>query len=852
MFDKPEEPAVRLIVLLFLSLLYYGQVQAGSSPQIRSQPAWILPSDLDPSRVQDPKNISNGYYLELSDHQVNLVSQTEFVHFIRHITNESGVQDASEVSVRFAPEYQQLVFHRVDVIRNGKSTSQLNSSSIKTTDEETEASNFEYNGKKRAYIILKDIRKGDRIEVSYSVTGFNPVFKGRYSDYFYFYNESPVLNYYLRILTRPGQLLHFKEFNHAPAPSIGSESTYTFYQWKNPGIVTSMQGANTPSWFTTLPYIYFSEFGDWKEVNDWALDIFNLYQYPLPEKLLTKISEWRRAAAGDPDHFTNLALRFVQDQVRYLALEMGANSHKPHTPSDVFSHRFGDCKDKSLLLVMILRHENIEAYVALTNPDEREMQRSAAMTPLAFNHAIVALKRSGGYLFLDPTISMQRGELANNFIPAYGVALVIRPGNQDLTPVVAGPKRSYKVTENLQVSLEDTSYFQVTSIYQGGQADEVRLNLSESSSEELKQSYLKYYQKLLNGILPDSVIQISDDSLKNILQVSEFYKIPNLWRKKDNASLQFDLSAKIISDKFPDPSQQKKGEPLAIDYPVTLDYILRVELPEEWPMDTAQLHIKNEAFQFDFTPVSSGSRQVFKYYFKTFRDYIRAEDMDQYKADYQEIEKCMSLWFTKNNSVPTVINTPSIQPEKTLNWKNIWLSFVFGVGLTILFNFLNKKRAPVELLPANSPSYDGWMIFLFITLLIRAISQCIVMVKVGCYNQAIWIQLGKSGGPGLQGIIEFVMFVSLFSLAGSLALCYWFTKKRDIFPRMFMYYSAVYVAAHLILLYAYYMVPVTMNMKETRNAAAIEFSRGLVYSAIWVGYLAKSERIKQIFVRPFS
>src|SRR5208282_5268181 len=86
---------------------------------------------------------------------------------------------------------------------------------------------------------------------------------------------------------------------------------------------------------------------------------------PFSPDLSRKIVEWKRIPGREQQILT--VLQFVQDEVRYFAIEIGASSEKPADPSAVFSRRFGDCKDKSLLFVTILRALGIEAYPVLVN-----------------------------------------------------------------------------------------------------------------------------------------------------------------------------------------------------------------------------------------------------------------------------------------------------------------------------------------------------------------------------------------------------------------------------------------------------------------------------------------------------
>jgi Domain of Unknown Function with PDB structure (DUF3857)/Protein of unknown function (DUF2569) len=823
---------------------------AGTMVKIKAEPDWIYPSAADAGRNPEAKDVSNGFYYDLMDRQVNLVNQTVYQHFIRHIINESGVQDASEVSVSFAPQFQQVTFHRILIIRDGKSINRLLNSSIKISDEESEASDYIYNGTRRAYIILKDVQKGDQIEVSYSVTGFNPVFNGLYSGEYYFYSSTPILNYYLSFLTKPEAKPNFKLFNHASAPAELVYGSFKLYQWKNPFLERRSTGSNTPSWYTNSPYVSVSEFSNWAEVADWGIKIFHDYQYPLPEKLLLKMNDWRKESAGDQDMFANLALRFVQNQIRYLGLEIGNYTHQPHSPEYVFDHRFGDCKDKALLLTTILNHEKITAFVALANTDEREHLSEAGPSPTAFNHAIVAIERSNGFVFVDPTISLQRGELINSFIPAYSWALVIKPGESVLSAIEPGFLHYTSVVEDLRVSFEDTSYLGVTTYYKGGAADDIRSSLSKSSLQELNEGFLKYYGKLFESILTDSNLNISDDSLKNIIQINESYKIPALWQKNDDGKMGMNLYAKLMSVKFPDPSDNKGADPISLDYPFTQEYTMRVEMPEDWPLEMTELHIKNNSYQFDFTPVANRNHLVFKYYIKTFRDHIPAPEVSRYKTDYKEILKCLSLWFTRVDTVAPAIRNKNYQPEYNINWMAVWISFFSGVLLTMLFHYLNKKSKIQEERMDTSLPLRGVVILLGITLIIRFSLQGYSFVNENYFSLATWNRLGTVGGSTLHALYMTEMLLAIFSMAGLLSLMYWFFKKRDIFPRMFIYYTVIFLSAPLILLIIYQNLPIQADLTAAKKILMTQFTRMAVYAVIWISFVLKSENVKQTFIYP--
>jgi hypothetical protein len=840
------------IWLLIFSLFSGLYSAAGNLINIKPAPSWILPNAVDGMRNPNVKDISGGYYYDLMDRQVNLEKQTVYLHIIRHIVNESGVQEASEVSVSFSPQFQQVAFHKVTVIRNGQTINQLISSSIKTADEESEAPSYLYNGTRRAFIILKNIQKGDQIDISYSITGFNPVFNGLYSNETYFYNSTAITNYFLIYIAPAGRKLNFKLFNGALAPVEQMNGSQIVYQWKNPPLENTSASSDIPSWYTNCPYVSLSEFKDWKQVNDWGLSIFNNYEYKLPEKLLEKIAAWKKISAGDQDMFANLALRYVQNQIRYLGIEIGSNTHQPHAPEKVFDQGFGDCKDKALLLTVILKHENIDAYVAFANTEERENLSQAAPSALAFDHAIVALSRGKNFIFIDPTRSLQRGELINNYIPAYGWALIVRPGGNNLTQVEPGFLNYTLAIENLVVSLDDTSFLQVTTDYKGGAADGIRNNLSESSLKEMQENYLSYYSKLYEGIESDSAISIEDDSLKNAIKILEFYRIPKIWEKNQEGKKEVFTYAKLMSSKFPDPIDHKAIDPVALNFPCTLEYTLRMTMPQDWSVNMEEVHIKNTSYQFDFIPSGYNNHLLFKYHFKSFRDYIPTEDFAQYKADYKEIMNALSLSFTSNDITAPPSKQKNFKPEGNTNWITLWISLLAGVLLIMLFNFLNRGSLADEAVAGDAIPIQGAVILLAITLGIRFLYQGYIFTDSHYFQRTVWNQLGVAGGSSLQMLWIAEMCVSLFSMAGSVALLYWFFKKRDIFPYMFIRFVVVCLVAQFLLLVVYHTIKVSVDFTAVKGDAAKQLIRSLIYAGIWVSFIVKSENVKRIFVFPYN
>ncbi|MGV3762031.1 DUF3857 domain-containing transglutaminase family protein [Parapedobacter sp.] len=427
----------------------------------------------------EAKKISDGYYFKLLDYQLHAEQQVAYTHVIREIVNESGVQYGSDISVTFSPTYQQVRFHELWVIRNGQRINALQVDQFKVVAVEQDAASFIYNGDYSAYLVLDDIRVGDQIEYSYSIAGRNPVFEGRFFEDIYLQGSVPISQLHSSILVSPSRPLKVKTFNGAPAPVIRPVGQLSRYQWQFNMVEAVQYESYTPSWVNPYRYVQLSEYADWEAVAEWAQRI-NPVPAAIGGALAAKADDLLRQSAGDPKEFANAAIRFVQDEIRYTGVEIGEYSHKAHQPEDVFTQRYGDCKDKSLLLVSMLRYGGIDAHLALVNTTLISKIGDQLPSPSAFNHAIVRFKIDNKPYWVDPTISHQGGDLDNRSMPIYGSALVLEPAASELESVVSNQSGKIKCEERYSLSADEEALasFTVETIYSGHEADQLRSQLA--------------------------------------------------------------------------------------------------------------------------------------------------------------------------------------------------------------------------------------------------------------------------------------------------------------------------------------------------------------------------------------
>jgi transglutaminase-like putative cysteine protease len=259
-------------------------------------------------------------------------------------------------------------------------------------------------------LFLEDVRKGDIIDYSYSLIGFNPVFNNKYNAFLETQLSAPVGHLFYRIVCPAGRTLYIKNEGTDCKPVITNQGTDRIVQWEFNKVRAVKPQDELPSWYDPTPTVMVGEYSSWNELCQWALPLFSARR-PVSPMLTEKIAEIRVAAGGDPKKKILQSLRFVQDEIRYLAIEMGVNSHKPNDPDKVLAQRYGDCKDKSFLLCTMLQALGIDAAPVLINTGYQNTILGWLPSPLDFDHATVRVRLDGRVYWLDPTIPLQRGDL---------------------------------------------------------------------------------------------------------------------------------------------------------------------------------------------------------------------------------------------------------------------------------------------------------------------------------------------------------------------------------------------------------------------------------------------------------
>jgi tetratricopeptide (TPR) repeat protein len=150
------------------------------------------------------------------------------------------------------------------------------------------------------------------------------------------------------------------------------------------------------------PRVMFSTFQSWREVSDWYAQLETDRRAPTPE-IRAKSEEVTRGLRT-PEEKAHALFYWVSQNIRYVSLSFGVGRYQPHPAADVLANRYGDCKDKAVLLESMLEAEGLEAQTVLANGIQ-DVDPSVP-NPLQFDHAFTFLRLGDTSLWLDPTIGV--------------------------------------------------------------------------------------------------------------------------------------------------------------------------------------------------------------------------------------------------------------------------------------------------------------------------------------------------------------------------------------------------------------------------------------------------------------
>jgi hypothetical protein len=248
---------------------------------------------------------------------------------------------------------------------------------------------------------------------------------------------------------------------------------------------------------------------------------------PLPdgEQLWTRMGEWytqlaapqsegpvdiasasRALTTANADFMQRIqkVATFMQQQIRYVGIEIGIGGYIPHSAEDVYRNRYGDCKDKATLMIAMLDAVGVRATWVLVDTDRgvidpkvpsmmADHMIAAIEIPAGYQNpalkAVVTVKSGKRYLIFDPTNPyVPIGLLPTYLQGSYGLLMAGQDSEPIALPVLNPDSDTVNRTADFTLAADGSITGTVVVKRLGASSDNLRFSFAMSSDKDKRKS----------------------------------------------------------------------------------------------------------------------------------------------------------------------------------------------------------------------------------------------------------------------------------------------------------------------------------------------------------------------------
>jgi hypothetical protein len=349
----------------------------------------------------------------------------------------------------------------------------------------------EHNEGNRPRIRWPDLEPGDTVEVALRTWTSRPV-GGRGDAPFYFLDYAgssatkPLLYNEVVLEQLPGQNL-FVDVLHGSADRReerkDGDRTITRFIWDNP--ITIAEEPLAPPSSEIVPVIAGSTFAHWDDFRKWYAEAVRGFSEP--DEQIKRLAQELTAAKKTRDEKINALFTFVADDIRYVNYISG-EWWLPNRPQQLLARREGDCDDKAILLIALLKAIGIEAKEVLVQTrmtGEPSLLRASKVAIPKFDHGIAFLPGPNGGTYLDATSPQSRlGPLSS--MDARAAALRMDEGPAEIVELPASNPNEHgtRVRWTVQLKADGAASLSGEEHHFGDSAFWARSYMSEEGARE--------------------------------------------------------------------------------------------------------------------------------------------------------------------------------------------------------------------------------------------------------------------------------------------------------------------------------------------------------------------------------
>ena len=238
-------------------------------------------------------------------------------------------------------------------------------------------------------------------------------------------NISVEKSHFVVIYPNAYQIRH-RAFNYTGNPLVSDQKDKKVVEWEVKNLSAIKKPFASPKWseLTTSVYLAASEFelegykgnmNSWEEFGRFILQL-NKDRDQLPADVVQKIQQMTAGVSDDREK-VKILYKFLQQNTRYISIQLGIGGWQPFNASYVAQKGYGDCKALTNYMFSLLKAVGIKSNYCLVSAgdDAKNHQMIVDFPSSQFNHAILCVPFQKDSMWLECTNQILKAGYMSDF-----------------------------------------------------------------------------------------------------------------------------------------------------------------------------------------------------------------------------------------------------------------------------------------------------------------------------------------------------------------------------------------------------------------------------------------------------
>jgi transglutaminase-like putative cysteine protease len=344
---------------------------------------------------------------------------------------------------------------------------------------------------------------------------------------------------------------------------------------------------------------------------------------------------------------------YVKREIRYVSIGLGKSGYEPENAKKVLENKYGDCKDKSTLLISMLRVAGIPAYYVLIPTNSIGNLIVDFPYPFQFNHCVVGVENAGAYHFIDPVAENYRFD----YLPGSDQNRNVLIFNDkkitfDKTPLAKPEENAYYSQSQIKIGSDGSIECEVKNFGFGGREASFRSFFSDNRPTAIKESLEERIDEVFSGAKLLTYTHSDPLNFKERFELNFKYKAQDYCKKAGDIII-FDVPE--VREGCPATGKKDRRYPIVIWNNSYNKDEVEFNVPEGYEIYhlPEPIEIINQYFEFRSSYRREGNKIFYRGEIIRKAVMINLEEFVSYQRNCQGMEKSFnrSVLFRKKNNI---------------------------------------------------------------------------------------------------------------------------------------------------------------------------------------------------------